>query len=534
MGSRFNALVMMLVVAGALLLASCGGPSSPTTTDLSKEGPTTTKPYGSLTVVTLFGTSQLDPQASSSETFLALGLPVFDTLLRYTDDDVATAGIAERWEISPDGLTQTFYIRREVKFHNGDDLTGADVKFSIDRAMLPESVESDAPTWRSTVASVDLKDEYTVLIRFKAPQYDMMLSIDGGMTAVVPKKYIEDKGVEYFRKNPIGSGPYKFVSMQVNSRIELEALESHWRAAPKFKTIILLNVAEESTKVAMLKTGELDMAAVAPDSIAALKAAGVRIVDFDRGTDYYAIPFYDVEHPEKYALGDVKVRQAVQLAINAKEIGDKLLNGYGAPLALYGAMQTAYFWDKNILKADPFDPEGAKKLLGEAGYPNGFDTRLWDVGGGDMLSTIDQSLAGYWRKVGINVQIVPIDFATFRLKYNPKHLPEIWNSIWPYRAINKRNFEGMRSAFHSTQGVFKNHNYTKLNEMIEKVPTLRDSPEKTKLALDTVVLAKSTFSVLPIVNVFQTVAVSPKIGVLTNRVHNIIRGNVYEGINHPK
>ncbi|MDO8674484.1 MAG: ABC transporter substrate-binding protein, partial [Dehalococcoidia bacterium] len=157
---RFASLVAGAMMVGALIVSSCSSSpvSQPTSTTSSKE----TKPYGSLTIANNFG-KHIDPLLDSAVGFATIGSAVFDTLWYFDVDNYeATPGIAERWEISPDGLTHTFYIRKGVKWHDGTDLTGADVKISLERMIGPKSTSPVGATlWRASIASVELKDDYT-------------------------------------------------------------------------------------------------------------------------------------------------------------------------------------------------------------------------------------------------------------------------------------------------------------------------------------------------------------------------------------
>ncbi|MDO8669911.1 MAG: ABC transporter substrate-binding protein, partial [Dehalococcoidia bacterium] len=297
------------------------------------------------------------------------------------------------------------------------------------------------------------------------------------------------------------------------NRLDLEAVDSHWRAVPKFKNITLLNVTEEATKIAMLKTGELDMGEVSPDSAVAVKAAGLRIVLHDGGAQFFIALFYDLENPTKYAIGDVKVRKALSLAIDRKEMGDKLYGGFAQPSAFFYAPRTAYFFDPNVLKPEPFDPEGAKKIIAEAGYPNGFALKVWDLGGGSILSTLDLALAGYWRKVGVNTELTPIDVAALDKIFKPKHTPAMWPTVRPYfTGGGMFGFEKVPLIYDSAVSSFKNMNIPKLNELIRQVPMTRDPAEKKRLALEAAVMAKNDFSMIPILDLITPFAVGPKVG----------------------
>ncbi|MDO8672651.1 MAG: ABC transporter substrate-binding protein [Dehalococcoidia bacterium] len=511
--SWLSGLALPAIMIGSLLAASCSStPSSPTALETSAES---TKPYGSLVISANFLASVIDPKLSSPNTFQVLGVPIFDSLVELTPEGQYRPGIAEKWEISADGKTHTFYIRKGVKFHDGSDLTAADVKFSMERIMAPDSLHTDGVVWKAVIDRIDLKDDFTVALILKQPQFLLLKGFSdfGGSQAVLPKKYIEEKGDDYFRSHPVGSGPWKFVKWEAGIRLELEAVESHWRAVPKFKNITLLNAPQEAPKVAMLKTGELDLAEVAPDSIAQLKAAGLRTITHDGAAQYYMWPFWDLNNPEKYAFNDVRVRKAMSLSINRKELADKVFSGYGEPSVLFDVRPTAFFWDSNVMKPDPFDPEGAKKLLAEAGYPGGFDTAAWDTGaGGTTVSTLVTAITGYWRKVGINASVAAIEYNAALAAFRARG-PESWNRVWSNLAAGGIfQFEKMTHGYHSTQGTPKNFKNPKLDELIEKVPVTADLSERKRLATEAAVMAINQYSAISVLDLNTLYAFGPKIG----------------------
>ncbi|MDO8671291.1 MAG: ABC transporter substrate-binding protein, partial [Dehalococcoidia bacterium] len=476
----------------------------------------------------------MDPAVTNLPTFNALSAPVFDSLVDLDPEGQVRPGIAERWEIAKDGMTHTFYIRKGVKFHDGSDLTGEDVKFSLERMMAPKVINVDGVAWRGLIASVDLKDDYTVVLQLKKPQFDLLKGIvnASGGGAVLPKRFIEEKGEDRYWQNPVGSGPWKVVKWEPGTRLELEANENHWRAAPKFKNLTVLNITEESTKVAMLKTGEMDLAEIGPDSVAGIKAAGLRVVGHYGGSQLYGFIFYDMDNPQNYAFGDVRVRKAVSLAVDRKEMADKIYRGQAQPDALWYVPRTAYFFDPSLLKPDPYDPDGAKKLLAEAGYANGFSTKIWDMGS-DSNSV--QAIVGYLRKVGILAETPAIDFATARSYYSPKHDPKILNSIFIRSSSGGIfGFEGMEVGYHSTRSVTKNIRNPRLDELIEKVPQTADPVEKKKLATEAAVLAKGEANILTFVSLDTIFALSSKIGDIQLTKGNVVFGPSLSTITHAK
>ncbi|MDO8670540.1 MAG: ABC transporter substrate-binding protein [Dehalococcoidia bacterium] len=512
-GLRFGGTILAAMAIGILLLTSCSSSTDSSTSTTSN------KPTGSLTLaVSMEGGTYIDtyskklmPQGGSFQAFSAA---MFDSLVELTPDGQPRPGLAERWEIAPDGKTHTFYLRKGVKFQNGDDLTAADAKFSLD-SLITLGTSNYAATWKAAIDSVELKDDYTVAIHLKQPAFELLNGSETleGELVVLPKKYIEEKGWDFFDQNPVGSGPWKLAGFVAGTRIELEAMGSHWRAVPKFQKVTFLAVPEEGTKIAMLKTGELDIAEVAPDSVPGLKAAGMRIYGHYGAAQLYAVPFYDVENGSKYAYGDVRVRKAMALAIDRNELATKLYGGYGQPSALFYAPTTAYFFDPNILKVDPYDPEQAKSLLSAAGYAKGFNTKSWDMGGGGVLSNATLAVVGYWQKIGMTVEIQPRDYPTVVKMFNPKHSPEIWNTVFVWSSSGGvLQFEKMSTAYHPTRGAFKNLVNPRLGELIDKVPTIKDPVEKKKTAQEAVTLAKNEYSTIGLLDVDNVFALGPKVG----------------------
>ncbi|MDO8671864.1 MAG: ABC transporter substrate-binding protein [Dehalococcoidia bacterium] len=527
---RFSliSLASVLAVIGILLLASC---SSNQSTPGDSDKAATSKPSGSLVIQGRpAGLTTFDPIVQgSANNYQGLSAAVFDALVDVNFEGQLRPAVAERYELSPDGLTHTFFIRKGVKFHDGSDLTAADVKFSIERILSPDSTNTDTPVWRAEIVGVDIKDDYTVAIRLKSPQFELLKGFNdfGNSQAIVPKKYIEEKGVEYFRQHPVGSGPYKVVSFVPSLRAELEAVESHWRQVPKFKTISVVLVPDDSTKAAMLKTGELDIAEVSPDMVAQLKTAGLRVITHDGASQYFFALYYDLDNPDKYAFSNIKVRKALSLAIDRKELADKMFGGNAEPSALFYARPTAYFWDPNVLKADPFDAEGAKKLLAEGGYPNGFNTKIWNTEGADSNNNLNAAVGGYWKKMGVTAELVQSTAAVLRTMRSPKPKPEMYNTVFnTITGGGVFQFEKLVTIFHSTKGTHLNLRNLKLDELIDKVPATKDLAEKKKFALEAAVLAKNEYSNIPILDVRTIYAIGSRVGEMT-----FTKGIVYDSYN---
>src|SRR5262249_43025319 len=181
-----------------------------------------------------------------------------DGLVRPLPGDGMATSLAASWTESPDGLTYTFMLRPNLKFHNGDPCTAEDVQFSFERYR-----GSGATELHAKVKSVEVVDPFTVRFHLHAPWPDFMTFYGTTATAaglIVPKHYLQQVGDEAFKKHPIGLGPYKFVSHVPGVELVLEAYEGYWRHVPHVKRLIMKGVPEDATRLAMLKKGEADIA----------------------------------------------------------------------------------------------------------------------------------------------------------------------------------------------------------------------------------------------------------------------------------
>src|SRR5215470_872405 len=210
-------------------------------------------------------------------------------------------GVAERWELSQDGLAWTFFLRPNQVFHNGDRLTAHDVKFSLERQMGPNSQASAAASMRRSIKNIEVVDDLTVKVHTASPQLGLPASLSRAVApegAIMPKAYLERVGEEEFRKKPIGSGPWKFVRNVPGDRIEFTAVDTpHWRGRPHFKDLHVLLVPEESTRVAMVRTGEAAIASIGPETMLGAARAGLEILSVP-GTMQAIFQFWGTWKPE--------------------------------------------------------------------------------------------------------------------------------------------------------------------------------------------------------------------------------------------
>src|SRR6059036_4016445 len=327
--------------------------------------------------------------------------------------------LAESWSESADGLVYEFKLRRDLKFHNGDPITTEDVKFSFERYR-----GAGAKEIQTRVRQVEIVDPLTVRFHLTEPWPDFMTFYGTTATAagiVVPKKYVTQVGDEGFRKHPIGAGPYRFVSHKPGVEVVVEAYPAYWRRVPTVKRYVMKSVPEGTTRVAMLKNGEADIAYAldGEDALNVRRDSRLSLIPSKHASIYW-IEFADQWDP-KSVWHDKRVRQAAILAIDRPAVNEVSCLGFCPPTSIIiprvmdFALQTP---------AASYDPEKAKKLLAEAGYPNGFDA-------GDFVPmppfmTTGEACVNFLAAVGIRTRIRPTERAAFLTNWREKKLRGIF------------------------------------------------------------------------------------------------------------
>jgi peptide/nickel transport system substrate-binding protein len=310
----------------------------------------------------------LDPQENPPQiTPYHFDYALHDALIKHLPGQQFAPGLAESYEIAPDYRSATFKLRPGIKFHDGSPVTPDDVKFTYEQYR-----GAGAKVLHDKLDRIDLPDDRTVKFFFKEPFQDFLILYGGGASGagwIVPKAYYEKVGPNGFKSAPIGAGPYRFVKQAAGSEIELEANSDYWRKVPNVKTIIFRGIQETPTRVALLKTGELDAAvSIEGDLLDNLKQdPNVRLTATKGGTRWLETTALDSpDHP----LKDIRVRQAVSLAIDRQAINDAEMAGMSP---VEGNWIAEDYQGALKRPVPPLDIARAKQLLAEAGVPDGFD-----------------------------------------------------------------------------------------------------------------------------------------------------------------
>ncbi|MBI3637051.1 MAG: ABC transporter substrate-binding protein [Candidatus Rokubacteria bacterium] len=329
-----------------------------------------------------------------------------DALVKPMPGNPMAPSLAESWSAARDGLSYEFVLRKGVRFHNGDPVTAEDVKFSLERYK-----GGAATTLRARVAGIDVIDPLRVRIRLKQPWPDFVTFYGTPATGaawIVPKKYVERVGEDGFKRAPVGAGPYRFVSFTPGVELVLEANESYWRKRPAVKRLVFRSVPDESTRLAMLKRGEADIAYSLRGALAqeirrtpglTLKAAIPTFTEW--------ITFIEQWDP-KSPWADRRVRLAANLAIDRKTLNEAEYLGFARASSSIIPRDFQFYWPA---PAYPHDPARARQLLAEAGYPKGFDAG--EIATDAVYAATAESVINDFRAVGIRAKLLPLERAAF-------------------------------------------------------------------------------------------------------------------------
>jgi peptide/nickel transport system substrate-binding protein len=341
-----------------------------------------------------------------------------DALVKPMPGNVMAPSLAESWTESPDGLVYEFQLRQGVRFHNGDPLTAEDVVFSFQRYKGAAANEL-----KTRVKAVEAVDTHRVRFHLQEPWPDFMANFATPATGaawIVPKAYIEKVGVDGFKQHPVGAGPYRFVSQDPGIGLILEANEGYWRKVPHIKRLVLKSIPEDTTRLAMLKRGEADIAYGVMGAIAEeiQRDPNLKLVPV-LGTVTQWLDFFAQWDP-KSPWADVRVRRAANHAIDRQAINDAESLGHSKPT---GSIIPRSMDFALPLEAPAYDPEKARQLLREAGFPNGFDGG--EIAVGPPYGSAAEAVATYLGVVGIRTKVRLMERAainTARRERQLKHL----------------------------------------------------------------------------------------------------------------
>jgi peptide/nickel transport system substrate-binding protein len=388
---------------------------------------------------------------------------IHDALVRPYPGHKMGPSLAESWKESADGKTYEFKLRPGLKFHNGDPVTTDDVKFSFERYK-----GAGAKILQERVQQVEVVDPFVVRFHLKEPWPDFMTFFGTTATAagiVVPRKYLTQVGDDAFKKHPIGAGPYKFVSHKPGVEVVLEAYPGYWRRVPNVKTVIMKSVPEATTRAVMLKSGEIDIAAVldGPDAEGIKRDGRFQIVSSKHASIFW-IEFAE-QWDTKSPWHDKRLRLAVNHALNREQINQAACLGFCPPAGVIVPRVMDF-----ALQVEPpaYDLRKAKQLLVEAGYPNGLEAG--DFVGIPGFPTVAESVVNDLTAAGIRVKMRATERAAFYSDWKDKKL----RGLFMTAVGNSGNAASRVESFIQSKGAYAYGGYPDIDDLFLQQARERD------------------------------------------------------------
>ena len=452
----------------------------------------------------------LDPANAESNPSEAVERMVYENLVKFDPKLNIVPGLAEKWEQAADGMSWTFYLRKGVKFHDGTPFNGEAAKYFFDRMIGPEK-PSRAGLFEPLVKSAEVVNEHTVKVNMKAPFAFLLNNIAHSASGIISPAAHKAMGKDIARK-PVGTGPFKFVEWVHGDHITLARNDDYWGGKPKLDKIVIKTVKEDSARVMMLLSGDAQLAVRLPsEDIPRLQKDPAIQLDSTETLRVLYVAFNCGKKP----FSDARVRQAFNLATDRESIVKNIYQGRALVASnIVAPLTTGYF----PIPAYPSDPEKAKKLLADAGFPNGLKAKFISPQGRYPKDfEMAQALQQQWKKAGIDVSLDTMEWAAylaatrkpldqtdvevFLLGWAPSSAEARW-CIYPLYGTDQWVPKGNNRIFYSNK---------ELDDDIDKFTKAADKTERDKYLKAAQELLAREVPQLPILITMETIGYSKKL-----------------------
>jgi peptide/nickel transport system substrate-binding protein len=457
---------------------------------LASAAPASAQPAGEVKIGLAAEPNTFDPHLTVGRNTQIFVVNVYDGLTARDAQGNLVPALAESWKrLNP--TTWQFALRKGVKFHNGDDFNADAVKFTLDRAINPET-KATIISELSTIAQVEVVNPSTVNVVTKTPDFLLPVRLGELFGLMLSPRHTTAAGKEAIATRPNGTGPFKLVSWTKNEQMVLEANEGYWRGAPKVKRIVVRPILEDAARIAALQAGEVDLIAPVPHArIAELRRNDKLVIKTIAAPRIFHVTV-DVRKPP---FDNVKVRQALNHAVDVNAILRGLYFGHGTRLATVV--------DKNALGYDPsvqpyaYDVNRAKALLAEAGSPNGLDTEF-DSFTGSIAdhSKPAEAIVAFLAKAGVRAKQNVFEFAAF----GPRRVQNKTAPLFIYSIGNAYLEPSWVIRWMTQGGLGMHYKNPKLDEMLTRIEATDDPKKRAPLYSDVQKLLKDE---APFIFLFQ-------------------------------
>lgn len=418
MKKRQWASLWLTVLALVVVLSACGGQTTSPATDSAATDSGNSETSKTLTIATSTDIESFDPHNNNNTASEAVLVNVFDYLVKNDSEQKKVPGLAESWE-QVDDTTWRFKLRQGVTFHNGDPFTSADVKFTIERVAKDSALKQNS--YFKNIVEVKAVDEYTVDIITDGPDPIMLNRLSKMGAGILPAKYIEEKGMDEFLKQPVGTGPYKFSKWNKDDRVELVKNENYFGDAPKWDSVVFRVIPEASTRVSELLAGGVDVASGIPST-------DVARIEAEADKKIVKAPIQRVlqlifRQTEGSITADPKVREAIELAIDKQGLVDSIAGGAGI-VTRTSVTPGNFGADPSLYKTTQYDQDKARALLKEAGYAEGQAEMTISVS--TVYKEQAEVVAAMLEQVGFKINLDVLEPSAFSERYSSKSFKEIF------------------------------------------------------------------------------------------------------------
>ena len=458
--------------------------------------------------------------------------PMVETLLDIDPDTGEFMPmLATRWEMAPDGKSWTMDLREGVIFHSEFGEFDAQDVAHMRLLMGPQegNLNSFRNTWATTVNNVEIVDDHRVVFQLDKPDpgLDFFLSLSGDLV-MLSKNQWDQEGQDGLEQRLIGTGPYEYLEREVGQSISFSRVPyEHWRVPnADFQELELVWAPESATRLAMLLTGEAHMAELPRDVLAQAVSEGMGISQSGLG----AILTWLVMGGQYYTTGDEAydatvpyaqpgengrlVRKAMNKAISRDQINEFIFRQGGTPMLVHGYHPTLPGWnpewEDRWEEEYGYDPEAAKDLLEQAGYPDGFKLKMYGshtLPGVPELPDIAEAVSIFWTEIGIDVEIVSLEFSAVRPQYRTK---QIQGFTFPMRTVRRPLQEQIR-LFNLPDGVVHHYESDSVVETWNELSLTLDPAERDRLIREIGNEKFDNYETIPLLWIFFQVAINPDV-----------------------
>ena len=451
--------------------------------------------------------------------------PMYDYFI-YSDPISANnvPGLAASWEASPDAKNWTLDLQEGVQFHKGfGEYKARDAVHSYEMYTQEDATAAWSSSMKGVLgdsSNVEVVNDHKIIMHLVAadPELGFQLSYNAANFVGLSVDYWDATGRAGQISNPIGTGSWQFKEDALGEYVLYGRVENHWRKTPEFKELMLQFVGEQATRLAMLLTGEahitdltdplLDTALAQGKKLALASSTGHPIVFNLTGIHFSTPDRLDADNP----FLDIRVREAFNRAWDRDEVIQELYSGRASPAAMYSFHPSLRVWDPTWDERWPemygYDPERARQLLAEAGYPDGFKLTIFDFDWGAGTKELNSALAVYLQDIGIDVELSGVDYAVVRDKLGDKGLrgPEMLS--WPPTALLP--LPGWLGLMHKSDSVFVTYEHPDLDGLFQELDTA-DIDERDRIYLAMGEHIFTQYAEMPMLYVLARAAIDPQV-----------------------